>query len=251
MKFTKLAAAVSAVAVASAAFAVAASASYTTSEADGQTTEKWVFDEATYNDYITNNQSGYFGSKSVTFSNDCITIGSTPGNNNQTNVLDYSYVSFTAPYDGTLSATVTPSNKKRCGIIPHYDADGITAKEPTNIGSFNGDTYGDSITTGTKVPVSLKVEANQTYYIASKGGSGKLYDVSYTYTTPVTTHNSMFEFTGNGTFTSIKATAQKGEQTETKSTSLDETVILGEGSSFYLTISDVPNDVEITNVTAE
>lgn len=243
MKFTKLAAAVSAVAVASAAFAVAASASYTTSEADGQTTEKWVFDEATYNDYITNNQSGYFGSKSVTFSNDCITIGSTPGNNNQTNVLDYSYVSFTAPYDGTLSAHVAIAKKNnRIGILPNGS---------TDIGAFKGDNAGDSTKKTTSTEVHISVEEGKTYYIASKGSSGYLYDVSYTYTTPVTTHSSMFEFKGDGTFTSIKATAQKGEKTNTQSIELDNTVTLGEGSSFYLTISDVPNDVEITEVTAE
>lgn len=242
MKFTKLAAAVSAVAVASAAFAVAASASYTSTEADGQTTETWVFDEDTYNDYIMNNKSGYFGSKNVTFSNDRITIGNTPGSTGKTDVLNYYYVSFTAPYTGTLSAHMATSGSKlRVGIIPGAS---------TNIGDFTAKD-GDSTQYTSKTEVYTSVDEGKTYYIASKGGSGYLYDVSYTYTTPVTTHSSMFEFTGNGAFTSIKATAKKGEKTDTQSIELDKTVTLGEGSSFYLTILDVPNDVEITNVTAE
>ena len=270
MKFTKLAAAVSAVAVASAAFAVAASAETTVTEnaAEGTTTVSIGFNDMakSYSDYLDDNGKlnkvspydsstfgelpGYYGfypnlavdNGKDYITSECIRTGGPKGlNKDQTSInangdtlKEGRYIKFIPEYDCSLTVTGAPINS----------SSKIDSNKVWYIGS---DTSKGSATS----TISCK-KGNEYYIYSNASGIGvKITSLSYTYTTPVTTHSSMFEFKGDGTFTSIKATAKKGEQTDTKSTSLDKTVTLGEGSSFYLTISDVPNDVEITNVTAE
>ena len=176
MKFAKLAAAVSAAAVASAAFAISASASYDTTTADGKTTEKWVFDE----DIATNYSSVFssVGNFNPDYSNKRLGMP----NAGTSGSASAAYISFTAEYDGTLTARVKTGNgNNRVGIIPDGSLDMAKFVDGTNSTKLQAET-----------DVSVDVTAGTKYYIAckgnktdSKGNAAYIYNVSYTYDTPV------------------------------------------------------------------